>query len=277
MAAFCLIGLLMATSAILQLAWTGLEALLSPPTYHLWWATNLSHGTCELAAGGVLWALSWKLLQHAAKQNPKEIVAWERRWLLFAITTLSALGALSGIIATVFVGISRVLNTSIGGNFVLHEAEALVGVLLAGVILTYYGRIFLTERRDRTSVPSQLRVSALITPGSEPAIARLRQVDGVLIDVVGYVASAPNSAIDSPPGQLQDRSKPQSLLSANHEGARIDSILQQLDHLRSQGTDRAWLVLTQPGATLYPYTRTTPPVPSPTPDNPMRNPLAGTA
>lgn len=251
-AALCLVGLLLTVSAVMQLAWTGLQAFLNSPGYDQWWVPNLSNGLSKLAVGAVLWLPAWKLLQRAARLSPKEKGAWERRWLLFTITTLSALGALSGIVVAVFFIFSHILGTGVGGNFAQDEAEALVGVLVSGAILSYYGRIFLAERRDRAAGPSQLRVSALCTPGTESIIARIQETEGVLIEVAGYVDQA-----------------------AVHGGVGIDSIPDELERLRSQGVERAWLIVSSAEGAIYGYTRSAQPEPDAAP-RPIMEHAAGT-
>lgn len=300
-AAFCLIGLVLAVSATMELAWTGLQFVLSSPSYDSWWVNNLSNGLCELGVGAVMWSLSWKLLQHSARQNPNETVAWERRWLLFTITTLSGLAALCSIVAAVYLVFSRVLGTGNSGHFVLNEAEALVGILVSSVVLTYYGRIFLAERRDRASAPSQVRVSALVAPGTDSVLAQLREVQGVQIEVVGYLDpiaiefdvtrdsisppiqhgvtsdSIPFATHDSFGGDtmaassasVEDSDTSYSTSLTSHHGADEDAIAASLNRLRDNSVSRAWLVLSPSAASIYPYTCAPQPAPSASPVRPV--------
>jgi hypothetical protein len=290
-ATYCLIGMVLAASGVMQLAWVGLQALMSSPHYGQWWVTNVSNGICVLAVGAVLWLPAWNLLQRAASQSPKERVTWERRWLLFAITTLSGLGALSAIVAAVFLIISRVLSAGVGGNFVLDEAEALVGLLVSGSVLTYYGRIFLAERRDRVAAPSQLRVTALVGPGCDSIIAGLRRMENVRLEVAGYISQPPvrttstDAQLSIPddlsanPGSISPREPVLSSApyAASPESLITDSIGSTLERVRSQGAERVWLIVSAEGGTIYSYTRSAQPVPGPAAGDPKRRPLAGTA
>lgn len=235
-AGLSLTGLATAAVAFVSLLWLGIDQLLgSHEAAYLgggWWIDRLSWSLAGLLGGSALWLPAWARLQQAASADPqRERPAWERRWLLGVIVIAAALAGL-GFAIGAFYQVFRGLLQTTDANTLSDGLRYGSATVVAAAIAIYHGLIYQRDRSAVVPAPVRVRVSALITAGTEETLKELKQRSGQRIERIGYLTQ-------DDLGQLTDLATLQDQLAT----------LATRDHI-----DRALLVLRADGGLLYPYT-----------------------
>jgi len=234
------LGLAMAAPAVISLLWVGLDAIVKIGGAFAgadWWRDRLSLGMAAAVVGFGAWLVPWAVLQRAAAVAPaRERAAQERRLLLGAVTVLSALTAIGFAIALLWLILRSILgerlDVSATGDALKDGSAALVLVALA----LSHGLVLRRDLRVAVPMAARLRIIALLAPGAEDTLARLRET-GLQIDVGGYLSPlepGPTPTVRDAAGLRDD------LVAAATAGARGESAL---------------LILGPDGGVLYTYTR----------------------
>lgn len=237
-----LLGLAVVAPALVSVLWLALDFLLntgrslSGPG---WWRDRLSVSIAAGLVGIPAWLGGWTLLQRAAEAAPeRECTAGERRQLLGLVVLASALVTIGFAVALLWLVLQALLGGGLDANDVSRMLKYLSATAVALAVLAYHG---ITLRRDLAFGPTRtgrVRVVALVAPGAEDALARLREETGHRIEVIGHLSDAGNGTwVDLP--ALEER-------------------LAELGAVGDGRSDRALLLLGPDGGSLHPYSRRKP-------------------
>ncbi len=231
------LGLAMAASALISLVWLAFDSVLNTGASlsgGAWWRDRLSLSVAVMLVGVPAWLGSWRLLQRAATTAPEtERTSLERRQLLGFVVLVSSLLAIGFGVALLWLVLQALLGAGLDSNDISTMLKQLSATGVALAVLAYYGQ---TLRRDLAFGPARvgkLRVIALVAPGAEEALERLREETGTRIDVIGRLAD-----------------------TDAHEWTDLPALERQLAELYSQRngeSDRALLLLAPHGGSLHPY------------------------
>jgi len=235
------LGIAMAAPAVISLLWVGLDAMLKIGGAFAgaaWWRDRLSLGMAATGVGFGAWLAPWGVLQRAAVTLARERAARERRVLLGAVTVLSALAAIGFAIALLWLILRSILgerlDVSATGDVLKDCSAALVLVALA----LSHGLVLRRDLRVAGPLAARLRIIALLAPGAEGTLARLRET-GLHIDVAGYLSP-------------REPGPPPVVTVKDVTGLRDDLVAAATASARSES---ALLILGPEGGILYTYTR----------------------
>ncbi|MBV9121705.1 MAG: hypothetical protein JOZ39_13425 [Chloroflexi bacterium] len=217
-----LLGLFIAAPAVVSLAWVGFDwALQSASTLSggSWWRDRTSFSAAAALVGGGAWLSCWLMMQRAARLSPSvEGTAQARRNGLALVVIVGAVVALGFAVAALWL----VLQALFGAPFTPSRESLLVKELLslavAGGLAGYHATVLRSSGGLRGS--SKHRLVALVTPGSQEVLAQIRRLEGIEIQQVFDLTTAPPAESD-----LTTFLERLQLLASDHQAQRTVVIL----------------------------------------------------
>lgn len=230
-----LLGLFAAAPSFASLLWVGFDWVFqssSTLSGHDWWRDRTSFGLAAAIIGGVVWLRAWMMMQRAAAISPAvEGNAKARRTAIALVVIVGALVALGFVVAALWL----VFQIALGEPFTPSRQSLLVNELssmvVAGGVALYHAVVLRAAGGLRRAAPLRRRLMVLTTPGAEAALAQIRDMEGIQVQLMGHLAGAPPAESD------------------------LAALKQLLQALGLDGEPaRALLILHPDGGSLYPFT-----------------------
>lgn len=236
------LGIVVLAPAVVSVLWLGLDFALNTGgslSGGAWWRDRLSVSLAAGLVGFGAWVGGWRPLQRAAAEAPmRERTAEERRRLLGVVVLVSALTAIGFTVALLWLVLQTLLGAGLDGGDVSRMLRYLAASAVALAILAYHGLLL---RRDLAFGPARtaaVRVVALVAPGGEEALGRLRKRTGRRIEVLGHLGDGINGFASDLP--------------------RLEQQLAELDGKDHGAGDSALLLIGPDGGSVHPYRRRKP-------------------
>ncbi|MBV8084507.1 MAG: hypothetical protein JO247_06790, partial [Chloroflexi bacterium] len=232
-ALLALLGLFGAVPAFVSLLWVAFDWFIqygATLSGQAWWRDRTSFSLAAAIIGGVTWLIPWLMMQRAAARSPLiEGTSRARRNALALVAIVGAVVTLCFAVAALWL----VFQVLFGVEFTPGRQSALVKVLASLVVAAGVGGYHALALRAsgglRGAPAPRRRLVALITPGSEMVLAEVRQMEGIQIQQVLQLASAPPAESD------------------------LATLKNRLESLASDGSpSRALLILQADGGSLFP-------------------------
>ncbi len=233
-ATLSLIGLGMAAFALADLLKFLAGALASHHTGNTWWQASVGSHIGLIVVGIAMWLPAWTILQRAAAASSEtERNAWARKSLLTIVSIGSGV-FMAGVslVLILFQVFARFLLVGVPSSTPSLTELVAVGIL-GSIILAYHGSILLAERGSRRAAQRPLALSVLVGPNAAGTLDELSHDPGICLTVTGYIGDEPI-----------------------HAEIATRDLQARLRVLAAGGTERALVVLSSAGATIYEYSPT---------------------